>query len=319
MGGGTDRTGPQAPGAAAATGSAEARGTASGSGLPEAAQRRIAEIERPGGSWGSSLSVAELASIKRAGFEPLGLAVGSSIYQLTPTYTMRYPAWTGPSAGFSKTYPCPHGYGYGIGHLGGLNWEQVYYEEGVEEAYRLALGRLVEEARELGAHGVVGVTVRFRHLSSYEGQASGRLVEFTVVGTAVRCPGAAPLEEPFTSHLSGQGLAKLVAAGLVPASLALGCGAIQVLAGCQMTLASRSFANVELTQYSEAIDQCRWVAVRRLEAMSGHTGEGVIGVDVNLAGGGDLTEMMLLGTSVRRFSTSPLPSPPLPIMKLRDR
>ncbi len=293
-----------------------------GADLPEAAERRLEEIERRGGSWGSGLSVAELASVKRAGFEPLGLVMGSSIYQLMPMYSLRYPGpFYNTVRGFSKTYPCPHGYGLGFGggHVGGFNWEQTYYEQGVEEAYQLAHGRLIEEARSLGAHGVIGARVTFRHLSSYEGQAAGRVVEFTVVGTAVHCPGVPPLETPFTSHLSGQGLTKLISAGLVPASLVLSVGAVQVLAGCQVSFANQSFANVELTQYSEAIDQSREVASRRLEASSGHTGEGVIGVDLNLAGGRELTEMILLGTSVRRFSDSPLPAEPLAIMKLRDR
>ncbi len=274
--------------------------------------------------WGSGLSTAELAAVRRCGFEPAGLVMGSSVYSIATMLGTYYsPNFWSSTPGFSEVYPCPHGYSFGPGfggHQAGLNWEQTYYEQGIEEAYSLAHGRLVAEARDLQAHGVVGARLRFHRLNSQEFQSSGQVVEFTVIGTAVRCPGAAVLDTPFTSHLSGQGLAKLMSTGVVPAALVLAAGVVQVMPGCEANWSKTSLSNVELRQYSEALEQCRAIGVKRLDALSNDFGDGVIGVDTELAlRDSSVAEMMLIGTAVRRFSDVPLPAAPMAVMKLRDR
>jgi hypothetical protein len=67
----------------------------------------------------------------------------------------------------------------------------------------------------LGGHGVVGMRLS-QGLFSFGG------LEFTAIGTAVRAPGAAYAQEPFTCDLSGQDFAKLIMAGWAPAGPALG-------------------------------------------------------------------------------------------------
>ena len=92
----------------------------------------------------------------------------------------------------------------------GVNYEDVYYEQALSDTFRLALDRMLAEATALGAHGVVGV----RHtLSDLQVASSAPVIELKMVGTAIVRPGAAPLEQPFTSHLSGQEFAKLLDTG----------------------------------------------------------------------------------------------------------
>src|ERR1700722_2901332 len=149
-----------------------------GSALPEAAVARLRESTGSGGSWTSDLSVAELSAVRRVGFRPVGMVVGMSVYQIAlqgvgpASFGLPAQGWGTlgtlggqqmgagwvPSGfrGYFKGYPCTHA-AYGLGHGYGVNYEDVFYEEALADTYRLALGRLLEEATQLGAHGVVGV------------------------------------------------------------------------------------------------------------------------------------------------------------------
>jgi uncharacterized protein YbjQ (UPF0145 family) len=53
-------------------------------GIPEDAMRRLAEMRpgEPGGLFTSDLSVNEFLLVREAGFRPLGLVLGSSIYHV---------------------------------------------------------------------------------------------------------------------------------------------------------------------------------------------------------------------------------------------
>ncbi|HEY1621188.1 MAG TPA: hypothetical protein VGG25_26425, partial [Streptosporangiaceae bacterium] len=64
-------------------GAAPAQGPgASALGIPADAMRRLAELRpgRPGSIFTSDLSVNEFLLVREAGFRPLGLVLGSSIY-----------------------------------------------------------------------------------------------------------------------------------------------------------------------------------------------------------------------------------------------
>ena len=67
----------------------------SDSGLPAAAQARMAEIRRSG-TWGSSLSTDEFAAIRSTGFEPVGQVLGAAVYNVGYTGGFACPgAWGG--------------------------------------------------------------------------------------------------------------------------------------------------------------------------------------------------------------------------------
>jgi len=288
-------------------------------GLPVSAEARIAESEARGGAWTSDLSVAELAAVRRWGFEPAGMVMGTSVYHIGSQWGRSW--YASLSGAYTSQYPCPHGYYMGSNeHRTGYNWEHTVHERGMVEARNLAMSRMLEEARELGAHGVVGVRLQLEH---FEGVASA--VEFNAVGTAIRRHGAPPLPTPFTSDLSGQDFAKLLSGGYVPVALVMGICAMEVDPGCGMEWNMSSWGNVELNQYTDAAQQCREIAMAHLEReVAGVGADGVVGVSVRfteheLSGESKIFQLLAVGTAVARFAGTPLPEPPLAILKLGAR
>src|SRR5260221_2110103 len=98
--------------------------------LPQHARERLADM-RARKLFTSDLSVSEFLLVKEAGFEPLGLVMGSSIYQITPQ----------------------------IPELarGAPGCELVDMTKALYHARELSMNRMEEEADALGADGIVGV------------------------------------------------------------------------------------------------------------------------------------------------------------------
>ena len=90
----------------------------------------------------SDLSVNEFLLVKQAGFEPLGLVVGSSIYHIG----LQLRRW-------------------------GKNQELDVLTQAMYHARELAMTRMEEEADHLGADGVVGVRL---DVGATNGAASSR-------------------------------------------------------------------------------------------------------------------------------------------------
>ena len=291
--------------------------------MPLAAQERIEELREGKSAWTSDLSVSEMAAIQHAGFEPVGMVMGSSVYRIAAQwgYTTVYGLGGATGGGRVRTYPCPHGfYGYGVGseHRTGYNWEHRFYEAGITETRNAALRRILEEAHGLGAHGVVGVRILRRHL-----EGVGNSLEFTCIGTAVRRRGGPKLRSPFMSHLDGVAFSKLLHGGYVPVALVMGIGAMEIDPGCGTEWALRSWSNTRIQQISDGIEEARMLGINHLEAeVATVDADGAVGVETDLSTyelGGEsmLVELFLLGTAVRRYAKEPLDEPPLPIMRLR--
>src|ERR1700738_437266 len=121
----------------------------------------------------SDLSVNEFLLVREAGFDPVGLVVGSSIYHIG--YQMA--AWN-------------------------QNQEMNVLTQAMYHARELAMTRMEEEADTLGADGIVGVRLEVTRYEWGEG-----LAEFMAVGTAIKHKGGGtyrtPDNRPFTSDLSG--------------------------------------------------------------------------------------------------------------------
>jgi uncharacterized protein YbjQ (UPF0145 family) len=276
--------------------------------VPEAAQARM-RAEREGGNWSSDLSAAELAAVHHAGFEPVDFVMGSSIYHIGAQ-------WNGGWNGWQHSYYCTWG-GYGNEHWIGYNWEHTQYEAGVYDAYQLALGRLTEEARQVNAHGVVGVRVNMSHM-----EGVGGTIEFTAFGTAIKRRSAPALPQPFTSHLSGVEFNKLIQTGYIPTTLVYAVASVQINESCQVEHQERSMFNGEITQIADGIRWARESAIGRLADVSGPLGKHVIGVttDFSMHEIGThqrLVHMSALGTVVHEFADVPLPKEPMPIMRLK--
>jgi uncharacterized protein YbjQ (UPF0145 family) len=157
--------------------------------------------------------------------------------------------------------------------------EITTFSQALYHARSLALGRLLQEATALGAHGVIGV--RLEH-KEYEWGAN--LLEFSALGTAVRLrnwQGKLPL--PFTSDLSGQEFLKVLHAGYVPVTLAMGCVAYYIYTTWSDEYSKRSWVNQEMSAYTQGVYRARHLAFSRMsdDARRVHA-EGVIGSDVHM-------------------------------------
>jgi uncharacterized protein YbjQ (UPF0145 family) len=243
-------------------------------GIPASGRERIErmkrEVER--GFFTSDLSVNEFLLVKQAGFEPLGLVLGSSIYHI----------------GFQQA-----------------SWNQSQemsvLTQAMYHARELAMTRMEEEADQLGADGVVGVRL---DIGRYEWGAD--LAEFIAVGTAVRHRGGqlhrAPNGRPFASDLSGQDFATLLRAGYRPVGMVMGNCVYHV--GRQGMLASlkQIGRNVEMPNYTQALYEARELAMERMQAEADQfQAEGIVGariVERSHGWGSHVIEFFAIGTAV---------------------
>src|SRR5438477_577837 len=121
-------------------------------GVPEHGRERLARMKR--GLFTSDLSVNEFLLVKQAGFDPLGLVVGSSIYHIG----YQQSSWR-------------------------KSMEMDVLSQAMYEARELAMTRMEEmqrEAEELQAEGIVGVQLTERS----HGWGS-HVIEFFAIGTAI--------------------------------------------------------------------------------------------------------------------------------------
>src|SRR5579859_2900292 len=163
--------------------------------LPSGAAARLRSMRGTGDKpafFTSDLSVDEFLLVEHAGFEALGLVLGSCIYHVG----FQWQKWN-------------------------VSQELTVLTQAMFSARELAMTRMEEEADLLGADGIVGVRLVFSKYSVDE-----NVLEFQAIGTAVRHrerKGSYRTKDnrPFTSDLSGQDLWKLARAGYRPVSLAL--------------------------------------------------------------------------------------------------
>jgi len=234
--------------------------------LPQHARERLAGM-REHKFFTSDMSVNEFMLVKEAGFEPLGLVMGSSIFHIAYQ--------PGQSSASSEILPLT----------------QAMYS-----ARELAMVRLEEEADALGADGVVAVRLTLNV------HAWGtNLIEFLAIGTAVRSvqPGAFRGAEnrPFTSDLSGQDFWTLLSAGYRPVGFVMG--------NCVYFVdqnAPRPAENGELAGPTQAFYDARELAMERMQVEAESLGAaGIVGVLVdenNHTWGPSVLEFSAVGTAV---------------------
>ena len=124
-------------------------------GLPAAARKRLAQMRGGAGRRGlftSDLSVNEFLLVREAGFDPVGLVMGSSIYHIGFQF-----------ASFFQ------------------NQEMDVLTQAMYHARELAMTRMEEEADMLGADGIVGVRLEVNRYEWGE-----HLAEFMAIGTAIK-------------------------------------------------------------------------------------------------------------------------------------
>ena len=116
----------------------------------------------------------------------------------------------------------------------------------------LAVSRLRQELRLIGAHGVVGVRLELiRH------EWADKTVEVQVMGTAVAGAGEAMPSDPWLCDLSGQEWYALHRAGYEPATMVWGHCTWFILTTQQDEWIHQSWNNQELTHWSGALGRAR--------------------------------------------------------------
>jgi uncharacterized protein YbjQ (UPF0145 family) len=240
----------------------------------------------------SDLSVNEFALLHEAGFEPLGLVMGSSIYHV--------------------------GYQFQVWNQ---SQELQVLTQAMYTAREYAIARMEAESDALGADGIVGVRIELKQYSWGED-----LIEFLAVGTAVRSSREGnwrtPSGKPFTSDLSGQEMWTLVKTGHAPVSFVLGT--------CVYHVAHQSFRqswktvgqNTEMPNFTQATYDAREIAMARMQAEAERDGaSGIVGVRViesTHVWGAHAIEFLALGTSIRSLPGEPARPEPAMVMPMTD-
>jgi uncharacterized protein YbjQ (UPF0145 family) len=232
----------------------------------------------------------------------------------------------------AKCWPISQVMGSCIYHVGqiadykGKTSEITVISDAHRESRRAALARLMQEARLLGADAVIGVHLKDRMITmgarGKGGDDGGEVLEFTVVGTAVRAPWITHQPGlPIITDLSGQDLWALAQDGYEP------CGFLfefcryhvwHVTGNTNMTIA-------ELDQASDAVQQARSIAAGKLLQQAQNCGaEFVVGSDLKIEltevpcgyGGCPLDDVDVdvswFGTGIRRIPGTPQVSHELP-------
>ncbi len=271
-------------------------------GIPEDAMARLAEM-RPGQAtslFTSDLTVNEFLLVREAGFRPLGLVLGSSVYHV----------------------------GLQVGRWG-KNMELDTLSQAMYHARELAMTRMEAEAAALGADGIVGVRldIEFKEFGN-------DLAEFIAVGTAVHADEAhrdTPdgfswrnnKRQPFTSDLSGQDFWTLLQAGYAPLGMTMG--------SCVYHIAHQKFSrmlgnigqNVEIPQFTQALYEARELAMSRMQAEAEELhAEGIVGVQLLSLPhrwGGHTTEFFAIGTAVRPIRPDHHIATPTLVLPLTDQ
>jgi uncharacterized protein YbjQ (UPF0145 family) len=262
-------------------------------GLPVAAKARLRSMRSDQGHRGlftSDLSVNEFLLVREAGFDPVGLVMGSSIYHIGFQFANYF-----------------------------QNQEMEVLTQAMYHARELAMTRMEEEADLLGADGIVGVRLT---VNRYEWGA--HLAEFMAIGTAIKHRTGehyrTPDNRPFTSDLTGQDFWTLLRVGYRPVSLVMGTCVYHVAHQGLMQSLSQMGRNVEMQNYTQALYDARELALARMQAEAARAeADGIVGAQVNESShgwGSHVIEYFAVGTAIKSISDDhsiPAPTLTLPL------
>jgi uncharacterized protein YbjQ (UPF0145 family) len=257
--------------------------------LPDIARGRLEGSRQGRPCFTSDLSVNEFVLVQQAGFEPLGMVMGTSVYHVGT----QYGGWKASQ------------------ELGVLT--QAMYN--VRE---LAMARMEAEAAALGADGVVGLVLRPMNYPFFS-----EVLEYVAFGTAIRATDGnnyrAPSGKPFTTALSGQDFWTLWQHGWLPRRLVLGNCVYHIAHQSLRQTISQAGQNAELPQFTQALYDARELAMARMQYEGQQMGaDGVVGTTVNdhRYWGEHAVEFFALGTAVSRVRPDANPVQPSLTMPL---
>jgi len=260
-------------------------------GVPEHGIERLTRM-RERSFFTSDLTVNEFLLVKAAGFEPLGLVVGTSIYHIG----FQMGAWS-------------------------RNQEMDVLTQAMYHARELAMTRMEEEADQLGADGIVGVRL---DVGRYEwGQD---MAEFIAIGTAIKHREGelhrAPNGRPFTSDLSGQDFWTLLRSGHRPVGMVMGSCVYHVAHRGMFQAMKQAGQNIELPNFTQALYDARELAMERMQAEAQSVqAEGIVGVQLNQGShgwGSHVIEFFAIGTAIVPTKDDHSITPPQTVLTLND-
>jgi uncharacterized protein YbjQ (UPF0145 family) len=225
-------------------------------GLPLRAEQRLSDEAGPDRRlFTSDLSVSEFVLARAARCEPISQVMGSCIFHVgqIPDYK-------------------------------GKTGEIAILSDAHRESRRKALARLFQEAALVKADAVIGVQLRDRMITMGSrgkgGDDGGEVLEFTVVGTAIRAPWITHAPgQPVITDLSGQELWALAQDGFEPTGFLFEFCRYHV-----WHVAGTDTGTVEITGASEAVDAARNLAASRLlEQATAFGSEFVVGSDASIS------------------------------------
>ncbi len=205
------------------------------------------------GVFTSDFSVNEFLMVREAGFEPLGLVVGSCIYHVGVQYT----SWN-------------------------RNQEMTVLSQAMYHARELAMTRMAEEAGALHADGIVGVRLEVKRM-----EWDKDILEFMAIGTAIAHSAGHPMfkgreGKPFTSDLSGQDLWLLLQSGYRPLEMVMGSCVYHMAHQGVMKSLGNIGRNTEIEVFTQALYDARELAMERMQREAHEAGaEGVVGVQLH--------------------------------------
>lgn len=225
-----------------------------------------------------------LLGVMGAGFEPVGVVMGATAFQLLR----------------------PRSCVVSLGRMGTEPLIFPAYEDALRESWRGAFDKLEAEAVRVGAHGVVGVSVVRSDPTTIDPTTVVRLT-----GSAVRIPGEPPLDRPFVSMVSMEDTLKLLLRGWVPSGIVCGISAVHVHGWASSSYRQRTpFVNAELVAPSAGMKVARTRAEHEVRtALRRHNAQGSVGSTVGLtrfpqacgSNQGVLIEAIIFGTAVVRY------------------
>ena len=205
-------------------------------GIPLRAQERLAEEAGPNRRlFTSDLSVNEFLLAKDARCEPISQVMGSCVFHVGQ-----------------------------IADYKGETGEIRVISEAHRQARGRAIARIYQEAAFVRADAVIGARLRERMITMGKrgkgGDDGGEVLEFTVVGTAVRAPWMVhPPGQPIVTDLSGQDFWALAQDGYEP------CGFLFEFCRYHVWhVTTESVGHGELSAASDAVVKARSIAARNI-------------------------------------------------------
>lgn len=286
-------------------------------GIPLSSERRLRAAGSATGAFTSDLSVGGFALCDHLELRPLAQVMGSSVYQMGN----QYGSWGS-------------GWWESIGRGGTFMVELGTFTQALNEVRSRALGRLAEEALQVGADAVVGVSTRAGESDLGSGTIA---LEHSVFGTAVARrdldPSAtrrgAARAAPVLTELSVADFSQLVRGGFEP---------VGIVAWSSVFFAGYAFGpgiaigegmlgpmqTYELQDFTQAFYEARETVMTRLGGQAeGLRASGIVGVRVShratrqtlsaARGGNERSGLMVtfhaIGTAIREREAAPLHAP----------